>query len=63
MARKPVRPTFVLAVSWLLASAVLTFTLVPHLGVRGLAWLCLQDLLCVIGCGWEFHRLRAVSQP
>jgi hypothetical protein len=53
-----VRPSFVLAVAWLLASAVLTMLLAPRLGARGLLWLGLQDLICLIGCGIELHRGR-----
>jgi len=43
--------------AWLLASVVLTLLLAPRFGVRGLLWLGLQDLLCLIGCGWELRRV------
>gem|GEM_PF-4868864 len=60
-----VRPTFVLAVAWLLASAVLTLLLAPRLGGRGLIWLGVQDLICLIGCGLELNkgRKRQSAQP
>jgi hypothetical protein len=57
LSRRRVRPAVVLAISWLLASVVLTVTLAPQLGVRGLIWLTLQDLVCLVGCGWELHRV------
>jgi len=65
MARPPVRPTFVLAVAWLMASLLLTVLLVPRLGGRGLLWLGLQDLICLVGCGVELHRGRKAqsAQP
>ncbi len=56
--RLRVRPAFVAAVAWLLASAVLTLLLVPRLGGRGLMWLGLQDLICVVGCGFELRKSR-----
>ncbi len=62
MGHRRVRPTIVLAVAWLLASVVLTITLAPLLGVRGLVWLVLQDLVCLVGCGWELHRMGALSR-
>ena len=62
MARRPrPRPTFVLAVAWLVASAVLTLLLAPRLGGRGLLWLGLQDLICVIGCGLELRRAHLLQ--
>lgn len=56
MARPILRPALVLAMTWLLASAVLTMLLGPQLGARGLFWLGLHDALCLIGCGWEIRR-------
>ncbi len=55
------RPTFVLSVAWLVASAVLTVLLAPRLGGRGLLWLGLQDLICVVGCGLELRRARLLQ--
>ena len=60
--RRRVRPTVVLAVTWLLTSVVLTIILAPQLGVRGLSWLVLQDLVCLFGCGWELQRVGAFSR-
>jgi hypothetical protein len=48
----------VLAVGWLMASVVLTVLLAPRLGARGLLWLGLQDLICLVGCGMELNRGR-----
>ncbi len=56
--RSRVRPTFVLAVAWLMASAVLTLLLAPRLGARGLMWLGMADLVCLVGCGLELNRGR-----
>ncbi len=60
MSRRP-RPTFVLSVAWLVASAVLTVLLAPRLGGRGLLWLGLQDIICVVGCGLELRRARVLQ--
>ena len=55
MARPKIRLPLVLALAWLLASVVLTILMAPHLGGRGLLWLGVQDVLCLIGCGWEIQ--------
>ncbi len=62
MARAAIRPALVLALVWLLVSMVMTVLLAPQLGVRGLAWLALQDALCVFGCGWEIRRAWWLQQ-
>ena len=62
MARAAIRPALVLALVWLLVSMVMTVLLAPQLGVRGLAWLALQDALCVFGCGWEIRRAWRLQQ-
>lgn len=62
MARAAIRPALVLALVWLLVSMVMTVLMVPQLGARGLAWLALQDGLCVFGCGWEIRRAWRLQQ-
>ena len=62
MARAAIRPALVLALSWLLVSVVMTALLAPQLGIRGLAWLAIQDALCLFGCGWEIRRAWRVQQ-
>ena len=56
--RRSVRPTLVLALTWMLASVLLTALLAPRLGARGLMWLGVQDLLCLVGCGFELAKVR-----
>jgi hypothetical protein len=34
---------------------------VPRLGGRGLMWLGLQDLICVVGCGFELRKSRRLQ--
>lgn len=62
MVRAAIRPALVLALAWLLVSVVMTALMAPQLGVRGLAWLALQDALCLFGCGWEIRRAWRLQQ-
>ena len=61
MKKRVLRPALVLAMTWLLVSMIMTILLMPTLGARGLFWLCLQDLACLIGCGWEIRRAWQVQ--
>jgi hypothetical protein len=62
MSSAAIRPALVLALVWLLVSMVMTVLMVPQLGVRGLAWLAVQDALCLVGCGWEIRRAWRLQQ-
>ena len=62
MVRAAIRPALVLALAWLLVSVVMTVLMAPQLGIRGLAWLALQDALCLFGCGWEIRRAWRLQQ-
>ncbi len=44
--------------TWLGFAVVATFVLVPKLGLRGLVWLGMHHLLCVLGCVDEIRRAK-----
>lgn len=46
----------IIAVAWLLSAVALTFLIYDSLGARGVLWLAIHHLLCVIGCGHELRR-------
>jgi len=47
-----------MAIFWLFSAVVLTLFLSPKLGLRGLFWLWLHNLLCIIGTGHELWRSK-----
>ncbi len=57
----------ILAVAWLLVAVGLTVVFAPRLGLRGLGWLAMHHLLCVVGITHEFRqytaRQKARSSP
>ena len=46
----------VVALSWLLCAIAATVLLAPTLGLRGIAWMALHHVLCVVGCTHELRR-------
>jgi hypothetical protein len=52
----------IIAVAWLLASVTLTLLLGNQVGGRGWLWICINNLLCFIGCAHEFYRYRQREQ-
>ena len=52
----------ILAVGWFLSSLAITILLLDKLGGRGWIWLCLNHLLCIIGCSHEYRRYRQREQ-
>jgi hypothetical protein len=53
-----------LALGWLLFAIIISAWIGPQLGMRGLAWMGLHHLLCLVGSthelrrGWRRHLLR-----
>ena len=48
----------IIAVSWLIVAVVMTILVGPSLGARGLLWMAIHHLLCLIGCGHELAKSR-----
>lgn len=46
----------VVALAWLMCAAVGTVVWGADLGLRGIAWLVLHHILCVVGCAHEIRR-------
>jgi hypothetical protein len=57
MRRPDIGRTFALA--WLVAAIGVTAVIGPSLGLRGMAWLGVHNLLCLVGAGHELWRKRA----
>ena len=56
MARFDLGRTF--ALTWLVAAIGVTVVIGPRLGMRGMAWLALHNLVCMVGAGHELWRKR-----
>ena len=50
----------IIAVAWLITAIILTYIMYPQLGARGIIWMIIHHLLCIIGVSYEFraHYLR-----
>ena len=46
----------IIAVAWLLSAVVMTFLIYPDLGGRGVLWLFIHHVFCVVGCSHELKR-------
>ena len=47
------------ALAWLVAAIGVTAAIGQSLGLRGMAWLGVHNLLCLVGAGHELWRKRA----
>ena len=45
-----------LAFGWLLFALIATVWWGPQLGLRGLAWMAIHHVLCLVGCSHELRR-------
>ena len=45
-----------LAFGWLLFALIVTVWWGPRLGLRGMAWMAIHHILCLIGCVHELRR-------
>jgi hypothetical protein len=48
----------VLATAWFLIAIFLTVVLYPQLGGRGLLWLGIHHIFCLVGCTTEYFRYQ-----
>jgi hypothetical protein len=51
------------AVAWIWVALGLTVVFAPQLGLRGLVWLGLHHLLCIVGVTHELRRYRQRQRP
>lgn len=46
----------IIAVSWLLSATALTWILFDKLGARGMLWMLIHHVFCIIGSSYELIR-------
>ncbi len=52
----------VIAVAWLMSSIVLSWIIFDELGARGLLWMSIHHVFCIVGCGYEIIRHHKKNQ-
>ena len=62
MSRPRIDLSATVAVAWIWVAVGLTVVFAPQLGLRGLAWLGVHHLLCVVGVTHELRRYRQRQQ-